>query len=123
MSSYWDFRDAFREVIDERYHTIEWLDEQVLSGQALFWSTDNAAIIAEIRDYPTGAKDICGLIAAGDLQEIVEVLIPQAEEYGRTLRCVAAQIESREGWSRMLRPYGYETHQIIVRKELGHGPQ
>jgi hypothetical protein len=102
--------------MDERYHTLEWLDDQVLTGKAYFWRSDNAAIIAEIRTYPTGAKDIHGLIAAGELDEIVNVLIPQAEEWAREQGCIAAQIESRPGWARALKDY--EPHQLIVRKEL-----
>ena len=102
--------------MDERYHTLQWLDEQVLTGKVQFWCSDNAAIIAEVRDYPTGAKDIHGLIAAGDLQEIIQLLIPQAEQWGREHGCIAAQIESRPGWARALKDY--DTHQVIIRKEL-----
>lgn len=115
---YYSFRGAFAEVMDERYHTIEWLDAQVLSGAVMFWRSANAAIVAEVRDYPTGVKDIHGLIAAGDLSEIIETLIPQAEAWGRANGCIAAQIESRVGWAKALKPHGYETFQVIVRKEL-----
>lgn len=104
--------------MDERYHTLPWLDEQVLTGKVRFWRSDNAAIITEMRAYPTGAMDIHGLIAAGDLNEIVNQLIPAAEEWARGQGCIAAQIESREGWKKALRPLGYEAHQLIVRKEL-----
>lgn len=121
--AYTAFREAFAEVMDERYHTLEWLDAQVLSGKVQFWHSDNAAMITEIRDYPTGAKDIHALIAAGDLAEIIETITPRAERWARTQGCIAAQVESREGWARALRPSGYQTHQIIVRKELSHGAQ
>lgn len=117
-AGYCGFRAAFAEVMDERYYTLEWLDGQILDGRALFWRTDKAAIIAEIRDYPTGARDIHGLIAAGDLGDIVETLIPMAEAHGRLVGCIAAQIESRPGWVKALAPYGYGLHQSIVRKEL-----
>ncbi len=104
--------------MDERYHTLDWLDAQVLEGKVQFWATEDAAIIAEVRDYPTGARDVHGLIAAGDLQSIIEELIPRAEAWGKANGCVVAQIESREGWARALSPSGYRTHQIVVRKEL-----
>lgn len=122
-AGYCGFRAAFGEVMDERYHTLEWLDEKLLHGEVQFWRTGNAAIIAEKRDYPTGASDVHGLIAAGDLGDIVEVLIPQAEAWGKAQGCIAAQIESREGWAKVLRPFGYQIHQITVRKELSDGPQ
>lgn len=117
-AGYCSFRNAFAEVMDERYHTLPWLDEQMLTGKVQFWRSDNAAIITEVRNYPTGATDIHGLIAAGNLEEIVEVLIPQAEEWGREQNCIAAQIESRAGWAKALKSYGYEAHQLTVRKEL-----
>lgn len=120
-AGYCEFRPAFAQVMDQRYHTLPWLDEQVLSGKVQFWRTDSAAIVAEVRDYPTGAKDIHGLIAAGDLADIVQVLIPQAEQWGRENGCIAAQIESRPGWARALKDY--DVHQVIVRKELGDGAQ
>lgn len=115
-AGYLTFRPAFFEVMDQRYHTLDWLDRQLLERKVHFWRSDNAAIIAEIRHYPTGAKDIHGLIAAGELSEIVEILIPAAEEWGREQGCIAAQIESRPGWARALKDYA--VHQVIVRKEL-----
>jgi hypothetical protein len=120
---YLEFRPLFAEVMDERYHTLGWLDRQVLNNKVRFWRSDNAAMITEVRDYPTGAKDIHGLIAAGDLDEIRWVLIPRAELWAKEAGCIAAQIESREGWARALRSSGYHTHQVIVRKELADGAQ
>lgn len=122
-AAYCEFRPAFAEVMDERYHTLKWLDEQVLSGKVRFWASENAAVITEVRDYPTGAKDIHALIAAGDLDEIIAEITPRAEEWAREQGCLAAQVESREGWARALRPSGYMTHQVIVRKELADGAQ
>lgn len=115
-AGYLSFRPAFTEAMDQRLYSIDWLDGRVLDGSALFWRTENAAIIAEVREYPTGAYDIHGLIAAGELAEIVETLIPQAEAWGRENGCVGALIESREGWARALKPMGYEPYQTSVRK-------
>ncbi len=117
-AGYCKFRPQFGEVIDERYHTLAWLDMQILSGEFKFWRSANAAIITEMRTYPTGACDIHGIIAAGDMDEIVGSLIPQAEEWAKEQGCIAAIIESRPGWARALAPSGYETHQVAVRKGL-----
>jgi hypothetical protein len=120
-AGYLEFRPLFAEVMDERYHTLAWLDQQVLGNKVQFWRSDKAAMITELRDYPTGARDIHALIAAGDLQEIIEDITPRAEQWAKEQGCIAAQVESREGWVRALRPSGYQTHQIIVRKELADG--
>lgn len=117
-ANYCRWRPAFAEVMDERYHTLDWLDSQVLSGRVQFWAGENAGCITEIRDYPTGNSDLHALIGAGDLSEIVGEIFPRAEAWGREQGCIAAQVESREGWAKVLKPYGYETHQAIVRKEL-----
>jgi hypothetical protein len=117
-AGYCEFRRAFAEVMDERYYTLAWLDNEVLSGRVQLWRSENAAMITELKTYPTGAKDIHALIAAGDLEEIIEVITPEAEEWARQQGCTAALVESREGWARALKPSGYRTHQLIVRKEL-----
>ncbi len=117
-AGYLHFRPQFGEVIDERYHTLDWLDGQILSGEFRFWRSHKAAIITEMRTYPTGSCDIHGIIAAGDMGEIVHSLIPQAEGWGREQGCLAALVESRPGWVRALAPSGYEVQQVIVRKGL-----
>jgi hypothetical protein len=121
-TGYLAFREAFRSVIDERYWPIDWLDQRVLDGIAKFIRSDNAAIIVEIRQYPGGATDVHGLIAAGSKDEIVNDLIPQAEAWGRENGCVAGVVESRPGWARALKPCGYEVAQVTVRKEFLDGP-
>lgn len=117
-SGYVSFRDAFRQAIDERYFPLDWLDGRILDGRALFMRSEHAAIVVELRQYPGGAMDVHGLIAAGDKDEIVGDLIPRAEAWGRENACLAGVVESRPGWARALKPSGYEVSQITVRKEL-----
>lgn len=116
MTEYERFRPLFAEALDGRLYNIGYLDSLVLSMRAQCWFTDNAAIVTELKEYPTGARVIHGLVAAGDLGEIVNVLIPRAEEWGRSLGCVLAIIESRPGWGRALKDY--EPFQTAIAKEL-----
>jgi hypothetical protein len=118
LAGYVIFRPLFAEVIDERYYPLEWLDSRVLDGSTQFRRSDNAAVIFEQREYPGGVSDVHGLVAAGDLAEIVTELIPLAERWGRNRGCLAAVIESRPGWAKALSAFGYETHQLAIRKEL-----
>lgn len=115
---YQHFRGGLSEALDARLFTIEYLDQLVAEGRALLWFSENAAIAAEIKTYPTGAKVIHGLCAAGDLQEITDELIPQANAWGRVQGCIGSLIESRAGWQRQLKKHGYELHQIGVWKGL-----
>lgn len=122
-AGYLEHRAAFGEILDERYYTLPWLDQQVLGGQCRVWACDDAALITEIKEYPTGARDIHVLAAAGNMSRIVGELRSEAEEWARSIGCIGVLVESREGWGKALKPYGYSTHQTVVRKELVDGPQ
>lgn len=104
--------------MDRRRYTIEWLDAEILSGRFRLIVGDKAAIVFSIEPFPTGAADLHGQVAAGDLEEIARVLIPRAEQYGRAAGCIGATISSRPGWVRLLKRSGYATYQVSVRKEL-----
>jgi hypothetical protein len=112
------WRDEIAGVLDQRRYPVSWLDREVISGRVLVWAVADAIILAEIRSYPSGAADIHGLVAAGNAETIINDLIPQAERYGRDWGCLAAVIESREGWQRALKPSGYELYQTALRKDL-----
>lgn len=115
MDAYRRFRDAFAALAPDLYPA-RYIDEQVSRGFWRCWGNDRAAILAEIKVYPSGLKEVHGVAAAGCLGAIVE-LIPLAEQWGREAGCVRAVIESRPGWERAL-PEGWEVHQVAMRKEL-----
>lgn len=115
---YWKFRDGFASILDERYYPLEWLDSQIWAGFVKVMACDDAAILIEIKTYPGGAMEVHGIAATGDKDSIVLKLIPQAEEWGRSNGCDRATIASREGWKTVLKPHGYEPHQLVLRKGL-----
>jgi len=117
-AGYRRFRDRFAEAMDPAFYPIDYLDGLILSGRARLWVGARAAIVAEIRDYPGGVRVVHGLVAAGRIGEIKAHLIPRAEAWGKAMGCTSAIIESRSGWMRALRAFGYEPHQIAVRKIL-----
>jgi hypothetical protein len=112
------WRTAFAEAMDPRLHPPEWLDARILAGSAQFWRSDKAAAVTEVRSYPTGAYDVHGLVAAGDVREVRDAILPEVERWGRAIGALGIVIESRPGWGRALRPAGFETHQLAIRKEL-----
>lgn len=118
MIDYAVWRPAFADAIDRRFYTIEYLDWLVSGGGGSFWPGSQAAIVTEFKSFPSGARAICGVVAAGDLDEIVEVLIPAAEAWGHQRGCTFAMIESRPGWARQLKSSGYAPHQLTIVKEL-----
>ena len=112
--AYLPFRHEFIAIDPERYPA-GYIDRQVAEGVWRCWGARKAAILAEIKFYPSGAREVHGVAAAGELQEIVG-LIPLALDWGRANGCERAVIESRPGWERMLPDW--ELHQVSVRKDL-----
>lgn len=118
MNGYLRFRDRFAEAIDTRLYNLEYLDAILLSGRGKCINTENAAVVVEIKTFPSGARAVCGVIAAGPLEEIENILIPAAEEWGRSYGCQFGMIDSRPGWARQMKKHGYETYQVSLIKEL-----
>lgn len=117
-NAYVRFRPEFIEVLDPALYSPEWLDAMVFTGQFHLFTAENSAILAAIKVYPTGFKELEGQAAVGNLDEIVRQLIPQAEDFARSQGCSAAVIESRAGWAKTMKRYGYHLHQTAIRKAL-----
>ena len=115
--TYADWRGRFLEAVDETLYPAAWLDKRVASGIARFWGNDRAAILAEIRVYPSGVKEVHGLVAAGELAAII-ALVPLAEAWGRKKGCTRATIQSSPAWGRLMVQYGYVPEQLIIAKSL-----
>lgn len=119
MTPYQRWRPEFAKAIEGPLYDIDYLDYLVLGTRhAQLWTGDEAAIVTAFRYFPNRVVAIEGLVAAGDLDEIRNRLIPAAEEWGRLQGCAFAMIASREGWVRALKNDGYEPHQITLIKEL-----
>lgn len=117
IAEYELFRPLFAEAMDGRLYSIGYLDGLVHSGRARFWSSETAAIVAMLERYPTGILVVEGVIAAGELEGIKQ-LIPLALEWGRDNGATLGLIESREGWAKALKADGWEAHQLALTKEI-----
>jgi hypothetical protein len=113
---YW--RDAFAELLDPETHTIAWLDNEVASGALQIVASQRSAALVSVKTYPTGLRELHGMCAAGDLDDLLTVVIPACEEWGRAVDCQRSVIESRAGWARVLERHGYREHQRHIRKAL-----
>jgi hypothetical protein len=110
------FRDEFAGIDPARY-PIEYIEKQVKSGFWRVWGNDKAAIIATIKRYPSGLREVQGIAAAGDLEEIVR-LIPLAEEWGRSKGCAGAEIASKPAWAKIMATHGYRPAVVRLWKEF-----
>lgn len=117
-ATYQDWRQAFGAVMDPRLYTLEWLDRQIEDNVFRFTSAPDAALVTEVRIYPTGAFDLHFMVAAGNLDTLVNVLRPEAEAWAKCMGAIGAIVESREGWAKALKAVGYEPYQMTCRKDL-----
>ena len=115
--SYADWRERFLEAVDQDLHPADWIDANVATGKWRFWESDRAAILARIKLYPSGAKEVHGLVAAGGL-DAIKALIPLAEQWGRDSGATRASISSHPAWVRLMRNEGYEMTQATIVKVL-----
>lgn len=116
FDAYLPFREAFVALSPDKFPP-DYIDAQVWAGFWQCWSDGRAAILAEIKTYPSGLKEVHGLAAAGDLENIV-ALIPYAEAYGRKAGASLASIESAPGWARIMEKHGYATDQVRIVRGL-----
>ena len=110
-------REEIAALLDPRCYSIGWIDRELLDGRVHALASEDAVIVFEVRTYPEGAKELHGLVAAGKLAAILP-LIGEAERWGKGQGCAFACIASREGWRKVLEEYGYEVHQVELRKDL-----
>lgn len=115
---YVPWRDEFAKAMDQRLFTIEWLDQRVAEGSAMLWTSPNAAMLTEYRDYPTGVRAAHVVYAAGSIPEMVDILRPQIEAAAISASATCAFVDSHPGWQRILKPHGYETYKTMTRKDL-----
>ena len=111
-------REAFAELLDPRFYTVNWLDGEIWTGAIRVFGNNRACILVRLKPYPTGAWEIHGEAAVGELDAILE-LIEEAEAWGRKIGCITASIASRSGWQRVLKDKGWEPFQVELRKDLG----
>ena len=115
--AYLDRRDAIAALLDARCHNIEWLDACIIGGACRVFASDAAVIVVMVKQYPAGATELHGLVAAGDLEAILP-LIDDAEHWARENGVTFASIASRQGWERVLKDRGYRLYKTELRKEL-----
>ena len=117
-AGYLTFRDEFVAGLDARFHTAEWLDGQVQIGALRTIATTDAALLFEVREYPTGAVELHVIDAVGNLDVANTKLRPALETYARDSGCGFSKISALSEWVKPLSTDGYEQHRVSVRKEF-----
>lgn len=112
------WRERLCEALDGRYYDQNWLDYVVMSGRAVMVANDTSACVYELRYYPTGARDLQVVCAAGNAVDLKANILPSLIKSAYDQGCIAIVVESREAWVRLLGDQGFETYKIAVRKGL-----
>lgn len=81
--------------------------KEVQEHRAVMWLRDDSLCIANVLDKPN-ARIFNNWIAAGDLDELVQEILPHTEAKARELGCRAHTTNGRRGWVRVLKPFGFE---------------
>jgi len=116
--TYQAWRQAFHDMLDPRFYPASWLDAEIAAGRMMLMAVEDAAILFSVKVYPSGLKELQGEAACGNREAIVLTLIPAAERWAKSIGCESAVIQSREGWSRVMRKFGYSPYQTSIRKVL-----
>lgn len=106
-------RPLLEPALDPR-EALTWddVEDRLLNRKAQLWLGDGCAMVTEIY-----GDTIHVWLGGGTLRGLLE-LRPKVEAWARAVGCVAATIETRPGWSRVLRRFGFERRGDELEKTL-----
>lgn len=100
-----------------RTHGLEDVRALVEAGEVQLWAGAAAAMVTVVEEDP-GERRLLVWLAGGDLHELTEALLPQAEGWARARGCRRLLVIGRPGWERALKPRGFAPLARVIAKEL-----
>ncbi len=92
-------------------------EEAETSAHAGLWRGERSAVFVRIESTSTGETVMQLAPAGGDLDELMDVALPQLEDWARSVGVTQVLIQAgRDGWERVMKPRGYERTAIVLRK-------
>ena len=89
---------------------------RIESGEAHLFPMPNAAMVVELKRWPTGYKEAVAWLAGGSLDEI-KAFTPKIEDWARAEGCNRAAVNAgRRGWQHALP--GYRAAGTYLTKDL-----
>lgn len=114
-----DVDSLLRAVIDQSYqpYTLEEVRHEIEAGRSELFRGDQSVMVCRLSQHHDEITGHCWL-AAGDMDELREVLAPRAEFWARMNGASYATIDGRKGWARALKDIGFEEVSVTLRKRL-----
>lgn len=111
--------DLIRAAIEQTYepYTVEEVVTEIREGRSALFAGESSVMVCTLHRHN---DEITGHVwlAGGDLEELRDVLRPQAEEWARANGAAYATIDGRRGWVRALKEHGFKEVSVTVRKAL-----
>lgn len=107
-----------RAVAYQDTHTLGDVAREIIDGKAQHWRGEKSEIVTEIKSFPL--VKVCRIwLAGGDMDELVNVMLPDVEAWAKDNGCTRVEIVGRKGWKRALPEY--REPYAVLHKELEHG--
>lgn len=105
-----------------RYFTVQDVSREIADGGAqlwIVWGADKPQAICVTQISTSSKGKYCSIwIMTGDGRESWQDLIGELEEWARHEGCKFMRNEARPGWTRIMKPFGYEHTHSIIEKDL-----
>jgi len=98
-------------------HAIEDVERQIAEGRLQFWPGEKCACVTEIIEYPR-LKALNFFLIGGDLSELLQKMEPAVIAWAKAAGCTRVASTGRKGWSKALKPLGYEHVLYTMLKEF-----
>ena len=101
-------------------HPADDIKEAIKNKNAQLWTGKRSVIVTEINGYPQSKK--CRIwLAAGDMDELVDEMLPDVEEWSKNEGCSSVIIAGRKGWARVLADKNYKQNYVTLERKLSDG--
>lgn len=98
-------------------HTRQDIAEGINSGRFQYWPGTRCCVVTEIMEYPR-ARKLHIFLAAGDLDEILDDILPQLKDFARETGCSAITNISRKGFLKRLPAHGFKAKSVAFEMEI-----
>tara|TARA_Y100001963_G_scaffold139488_1_gene205373 strand:- start:121 stop:531 length:411 start_codon:yes stop_codon:yes gene_type:complete len=104
--------------------TVDEIGEAVLNEEQQLWilvdeeEKITGAIVTQVLGYPRGKSLEIMACAGKDMDDYLYDSMSMFEDFARTNGCDSIRLEGRRGWSKILKPYGFEEAAVVLERKI-----